>query len=99
MRNESNEVESHSEMKISDLLKKSGFKPCEDNPDDLEISVPSTEFLKHYFSPNIMEVKIRMVNNGRGSYLPKYIFSHVKHGVVLNSEKAVEDYLKKIFGN
>lgn len=99
MRNESNEVKLPSGMKVSDLLKKKGFKSCMDNPNDLEISVSSIEFLKHYLSPNEIDVKIRMVKDGEDCYLPKYIFSHVKHGVVLNSEKAVEDYLKKIAEN
>lgn len=97
MRNESN-VKSPCGKRVSDLLKERGFHPCIENPEDLEISMVPIELLRHYFSSNMMEMKIQMVKNGEDCYLPKYIFSHVKHGVILNTVEDTEDYLKKIFG-
>lgn len=96
MRNESNEVTS--EKKICDLLKGKGFQPCDDNPDDLELAMAPPQLLKHFFSSNMLEMKIRMVKNGEDSYLPKYILSHVVHGVILNTQENTETYLKEIFG-
>lgn len=98
MRNESNEVVSPSEKKICDLLKERGFKPCNDGSGDLEFSVAPEWLLKHSLYLNMVEIKIRMVKNGEDSYLPKYIFSHVIHGVILNTTENTEAYLKEIFG-
>jgi hypothetical protein len=87
---------------IAELFKKCGFKESKTNQSELVLEL-NPEKAKQIFSKiwllydDDSELKIRLIENGEDTYLPKYEFSgNSFSGIILNDEEQVKDYLKKL---